>query len=120
MSSEIRPILFMLMSTLSLSFNGLAAKYLANSVSIQWLSFIRFLLPAIMVFGILSISKINLPTKEMWKPLVTRGISIATCQICFLVALEKLTLVESVVLFATGPLFIPVFEKLFFGVSING
>ncbi|WP_375749800.1 DMT family transporter [Vibrio sp. HN007] len=119
MPSEYRPALFMLVSTLSLSVNGLAAKYLAALVSTEWLSFIRFLIPAFLVFLILSFSKIRVPHRSMWTPLITRGISIAACQVCFLIALEKLTLVESVVLFATGPLFIPLLERIFFGVKVR-
>ena len=48
-----------------------------------------------------------------------RAVCIAACQVCFIYALMHLSLVESVVLFSTGPLFIPLLEKLMFSVSLS-
>lgn len=114
-----RPIIFMLFSTLSLSLSALAAKYLSDQLSIELLSLMRFLIPAVVIFIVLSFSKITIPKRAMWGTLAIRAVTVTACQLCFLLALGSLTLVESVVLFGTGPLFIPLLEKLFFGVTIK-
>lgn len=55
----------------------------------------------------------------MWKPLVMRAIFMVACQWCFLTSLQTLTLIEGIVLFSTGPLFIPLLEKLIFGTKVH-
>lgn len=119
MSPSLRPALFMLSSTLSLSFTGLLTKYLAGEINIQALSFLRFFVPALMLAGLMLCTRFKAPTSSMWKPMWLRAFCIAACQICFIYSLQHLTLVESVVLFSTGPLFIPVLEKLIFKVSLS-
>ena len=119
MLRQYSPALFMLSSTLSLSISGLLSKYLAEQVTPEWLVFLRFLLPAIVLFFVLSMSKIKRPSKDMLKPLLTRSACISVCQMCFIYALTHLSLVESVVLFGTGPLFIPVLEKLIFSTPMR-
>ncbi|PWI32542.1 EamA family transporter [Vibrio albus] len=109
----------MLTSTFSLSLTGLFAKQLTGTMSVGLLSFLRFLIPAVLLLAIVWASKLTLPPRSLLKPIIIRALCIAGCQICFLISLETLSLVESVVLFATGPLFIPVLEKLFFKVDIQ-
>ncbi|MDW2266201.1 DMT family transporter, partial [Vibrio sp. 1557] len=55
---------------------------------------------------------IKLPKSTELKPTLLRALCIGLSQLCFIASLQTLTLVESVVLFATGPLFMPVIEKL--------
>ncbi|NOJ12525.1 DMT family transporter [Vibrio splendidus] len=119
MSDITKATTFMLLSTFSLSLSGLVAKYLSETMPISLLSFVRFLLPSLFLFLFLTFYKINKPTREMWKPLVMRAIFMVACQWCFLTSLQTLTLVEGVVLFSTGPLFIPLLEKLIFGTKIH-
>lgn len=139
MPNHFKPVIFMLSSTFSLSITGLLAKYLSDQISPAVLSFLRFSVPCILLFiflitinvknkrksvsvnrePLIAIPKKRLPPKLMHFPIVTRALCIAACQICFLVSLQSLSLVESVVLFSTGPLFIPVLEKLIFGVKIS-
>lgn len=118
MSKNSHAIAFMLLSTFSLSFTGLIAKYLSQILSVEELSFIRFAAPALLLFALLSMKTIRTFSWLTFKPLVIRGLCIAACQVCFLLSLQTLTLVESIVLFSTGPLFIPVLEKLIFGTRI--
>jgi drug/metabolite transporter (DMT)-like permease len=55
----------------------------------------------------------------MAKLLVVRALCIGACQLCFIYALNKLSLVESVVLFGTGPIFIAVLEKVIFNIKLH-
>ncbi|MEZ9657682.1 MULTISPECIES: DMT family transporter [unclassified Vibrio] len=119
MSDITKATTFMLLSTFSLSLSGLMAKYLSEVMPTSLLSFVRFLLPSLFLFLFLTFYKISKPTREMWKPLVMRAIFMVACQWCFLTSLQTLTLVEGVVLFSTGPLFIPLLEKLIFATKIH-
>ncbi|PML45304.1 hypothetical protein BCT76_03295 [Vibrio tasmaniensis] len=119
MSDITKATAFMLLSTFSLSLSGLMAKYLSVSMPVSFLSFVRFLLPSLILFLFLMFYKITKPSLDMWKPLVMRAIFMVACQWCFLTSLQTLTLVEGVVLFSTGPLFIPLLEKLMFGTKIH-
>lgn len=119
MSDITKATTFMLLSTFSLSLSGLMAKYLSETMPISLLSFVRFFLPSLFLFLFLMLYKITKPSLDMWKPLVMRAIFMVACQWCFLTSLQTLTLVEGVVLFSTGPLFIPLLEKLMFGTKIH-
>ncbi|MFW1427503.1 DMT family transporter [Vibrio parahaemolyticus] len=107
-----KPIVFMLMSTLSLSVTGLLAKQLSEALSVTMFSFLRFFLPAVILLLVLIPKGIKLPKSTELKPTLLRALCIGLSQLCFIASLHTLTLVESVVLFATGPLFMPVIEKL--------
>ncbi len=107
-----KPIVFMLMSTLSLSVTGLLAKQLSEALSVTMFSFLRFFLPAFILLLVLIPKGIKLPKSTELKPTLLRALCIGLSQLCFIASLQTLTLVESVVLFATGPLFMPVIEKL--------
>ncbi|EJG0646727.1 TPA: DMT family transporter [Vibrio parahaemolyticus] len=107
-----KPIVFILMSTLSLSVTGLLAKQLSEALSVTMFSFLRFFLPALILLLVLIPKGIKLPKSTELKPTLLRALCIGLSQLCFIASLQTLTLVESVVLFATGPLFMPVIEKL--------
>ncbi|ELA9844459.1 DMT family transporter [Vibrio parahaemolyticus] len=107
-----KPIVFMLMSTLSLSVTGLLAKQLSEALSVTMFSFLRFFLPAVILLLVMIPKGIKLPKSTELKPTLLRALCIGLSQLCFIASLQTLTLVESVVLFATGPLFMPVIEKL--------
>ncbi|HCE2146668.1 TPA: DMT family transporter [Vibrio parahaemolyticus] len=107
-----KPIVFMLMSTLSLSVTGLLAKQLSEALSVTMFSFLRFFLPAVILLLVLIPKGIKLPKSTELKSTLLRALCIGLSQLCFIASLQTLTLVESVVLFATGPLFMPVIEKL--------
>ncbi|EHR7859049.1 DMT family transporter [Vibrio parahaemolyticus] len=107
-----KPIVFMLMSTLSLSVTGLLAKQLSEALSVTMFSFLRLFLPALILLLVLIPKGIKLPKSTELKPTLLRALCIGLSQLCFIASLQTLTLVESVVLFATGPLFMPVIEKL--------
>ncbi|EHK9062646.1 DMT family transporter [Vibrio parahaemolyticus] len=107
-----KPIVFMLMSTLSLSVTGLLVKQLSEALSVTMFSFLRFFLPALILLLVLIPKGIKLPKSTELKPTLLRALCIGLSQLCFIASLQTLTLVESVVLFAAGPLFMPVIEKL--------
>lgn len=113
MKEENKPILFMLMSTLSLSVTGLLAKQLSDELSVTMFSFLRFFTPALILLVMLRFRNLKLPTIDTIKPILLRAFFIGMCQLCFIASLQTLTLVEGVVLFATGPLFMPIVERLF-------
>tara|TARA_Y100001956_G_scaffold78105_1_gene89379 strand:+ start:168 stop:959 length:792 start_codon:yes stop_codon:yes gene_type:complete len=71
----------------------------------------------ILIFVLLP--KIRIPERRLMKPLWLRALCIGLCQICFIYSLQHLSLVESVVLFSTGPMFIPLLEKLIFSVRVS-
>jgi drug/metabolite transporter (DMT)-like permease len=119
MSTEYKAALLMLCSTLSLSITALAAKYLTGEFSLLTLLFLRLFIPATLMLSLVASIKFVLPKKNLIKPIMTRAVCVVGCQMCFLASLTQLTLVESVVLFATGPLFIPVLERVFFGIKIK-
>ncbi|MGF1753602.1 DMT family transporter [Vibrio makurazakiensis] len=119
MSKNFQSTTFMLLSTFSLSFTGLLAKYLSQAMPIELLGFLRFAVPAAMLFVVLFFIRLRSFPLTAYKPLLVRGICISACQVCFLLSLQRLTLVESIVLFSSGPLFIPVLEKLIFGARIS-
>ncbi|APX09336.1 EamA family transporter [Vibrio campbellii] len=113
MKEEKKPVIFMLMSTLSLSVTGLLAKQLSDDLSVTMFSFLRFFTPALLLLVMLRFRNLNLPTIDTIKPILLRAFFIGMCQLCFIASLQTLTLVEGVVLFATGPLFMPIVERLF-------
>ena len=119
MSILLSPTMFMLSSTFSLSLTGLLTKYLSEYFDANLLSFIRFTLPALLLFFCFVSRPIRRPTQHENLPLWIRAFCIGACQVCFIYSLNHLSLVESVVLFGTGPLFIPLLEKLIFSVSLS-
>ncbi|GAL04074.1 metabolite transporter (DMT) superfamily [Photobacterium aphoticum] len=120
MPSDLRAVIFMLISTFSLSLNGLMGKVLSQSFSTDVLGFLRFFLPALIMLGILAYQGWAFPTRDTARPIIIRALCVVGSQMCFLYALTTLTLVESVVLFSTGPLFIPVLEKLLYRTPLKG
>ncbi|UTV29471.1 DMT family transporter [Photobacterium atrarenae] len=119
MTTDFRPVLLMLASTFSLSLNGLLAKWLTDSFSIETLGFLRFILPAVFMLAMLKVSGWVVPARSHWRSITLRSLCIIGSQICFLIALNTLTLIESVVLFSTGPLFIPLLEKMIFKTPVR-
>lgn len=118
MSNKFLPVLFMLSSTASLSVTGLLTKYLTTELPLSLLTVLRFAIPSLLLIAVLAMTRLRLPDRSMYKPLAMRALCLAACQLCFIYSLQHLSLVESVVLFSTGPLFIPLLEKLIFGVRM--
>lgn len=119
MSILLSPTTFMLLSTFSLSLTGFVTKYLSDHIDANLLSFLRFVLPALILVLLFIQRPMRLPSSKENIPLSIRALCIAACQICFIYSLKHLSLVESVVLFGTGPLFIPLLEKLIFSVHLS-
>ncbi|MCG9595451.1 DMT family transporter [Vibrio sp. Isolate25] len=119
MPSQLYPVLFMLSSTFSLSLTGLFSKFLSEHFDANLLSFLRFILPAMVLILAFCGKDVRWPDRNEQRPIWLRALCIGACQVCFVYSLQHLTLVESVVLFGTGPLFIPLLEKLIFSISIG-
>lgn len=119
MPISLYPVLFMLLSTLTLSISSLLTKYLSAHLAAQWIGFSRFALPAVILLTYLAVKGSRMPDSRMYRSLLIRSISIAGSQMCFIYSLQVLSLVESVVLFSTGPLFIPLLERVMFGVKLR-
>ncbi|MCQ8877474.1 DMT family transporter [Pseudoalteromonas shioyasakiensis] len=119
MPLHFKPSLFMLLSTFTLSINGLLSKLLTEYFDDALLVLLRLLVPAIIMLLIVMLAKWAVPNKEQWRPLFIRAVFIASCQSCFMLALSRLSLIEAVVLFSTGPLFIPFIERILFSTKLS-
>lgn len=103
MPNHVLPVLFMLLSTFSLSLTGLLTQYLSHIIPITLLGFLRFIIPALFLLVAMKLTHFRWPQRNMWFSLLIRAVCIAGSQLCFIYALQSLSLVESVVLFSTGP-----------------
>lgn len=119
MPNQMYPVLFMLSSTFSLSLTGLFSKFLSQHLEPSLFGFLRFFLPMSLILVFAMLPKIRIPERDLMKPMWLRAVCIGLCQICFIYSLQHLSLVESVVLFSTGPMFIPLLEKLIFSVRVS-
>ena len=119
MTLNSRASVFMLLSTFTLALNSFIAKLLTDYFSTSEVVFLRVFLPAIIMLALAAGIKWQLPNKSAWRTFAIRAIFIVLCQNCFLVALNTLTLVEAVILFSTGPLFIPLIERVLFKTKLN-
>ena len=114
-----RPSMFMLLSTFTLALNGLLAKLLIIHFSDAVLVMLRLLIPALVMLLLAACSRWVMPNIAAWRAFTLRAIFIASCQSCFMLALSHLSLIEAVVLFSTGPLFIPLLERFFYKTKIS-
>lgn len=119
MPNQMYLVLFMLSSTFSLSLTGLFSKFLSQHLEPSLFGFLRFFLPMSLILVFAMLPKIRIPERDLMKPMWLRAVCIGLCQICFIYSLQHLSLVESVVLFSTGPMFIPLLEKLIFSVRVS-
>ncbi len=119
MSFSIKPVGFMLASTCSLSLTSLIAKLLTGYMSTELLNLLRFILPAMLMVWLMMMTSWEVPKRKDLPALMMRALFITLTQLCFIYALTTLSLVETVVLFSTGPLFIPLLEKLMFGTKVK-
>ncbi|WP_089124141.1 DMT family transporter [Vibrio algivorus] len=113
------PLLLMILSTLCLSLSGFVAKYLEEIVPINVLLIARLFIPAsIMLVAALWV-KASVPCLRETLVISRRSVFIALTQFCFFSALVNLSLIELAVLFSTGPLFIPLIERVLYGVKLS-
>lgn len=114
------PLWLMILSTLCLSLSGFVAKYLEEIIPINLLLIARLIIPAmIMLVAALVWAKASFPALREVLVISRRSIFIALTQFCFFSALVNLSLIELAVLFSTGPLFIPVLERVLYGVKLS-
>lgn len=118
MPNNLLSIVFMLSSTLSLSLSGLLGKHLVGYLTSPTLTFLRFVIPGLLLLLFFGAKARTFPG-PYWRYCLSRAFCMAASHGCFLTSLQELTLVESVVLFSTGPIFIPVLEKLLYRVKFQ-
>ncbi|EGR0268107.1 DMT family transporter [Vibrio alginolyticus] len=113
------PLLLMILSTLCLSLSGFVAKYLEGIVPVNVLLIARLFIPAAIMLVVALWVKASVPSFRETLIISRRSVFIALTQFCFFSALVNLSLIELAVLFSTGPLFIPVIERVFYGVKLS-
>lgn len=114
MLKSVYSVIFMLFSTFCLSLSGLLCKLVSDEYSPESLTFVRYLIPIVLLGGWMLKKHITWPSKSERRMLWIRGACMGAGQMCFMFALQHLSLVECVVLFSTGPLFIPIMERIAF------
>ncbi len=113
------PLLLMVLSTLCLSLSGFVAKSLESVIPIDLLLIARLLIPAFLMLLAAAFVKATIPNIRETIVIGRRSVFIALTQFCFFSALVNLSLIELAVLFSTGPLFIPVIERILYGVKLS-
>ncbi|KNH11880.1 hypothetical protein ACS79_14950 [Vibrio lentus] len=113
------PLLLMILSTLCLSLSGFVAKSLEGIVPINVLLITRLFIPAVIMLMVALWVKASVPSFRETLVISRRSAFIALTQFCFFSALVNLSLIELAVLFSTGPLFIPVIERVLYGVKLS-
>ncbi len=93
----------MLLSTLTLALNGLVTQLLTPMLPIILLLFLRLLLPGCLMLATARARFWHYVSFSALKNVMLRAVFITLCQGFFILALYKLTLIEAVVLFSTGP-----------------
>lgn len=114
-------ILYMLFSAVGLSFFGLFVKLGTASLSFFFLTFLRFLIPLILILPYV-LWKVGIPKFSQlgnFRLQVGRVGCILIYQYGIFYYLTKATLLDATVLQNTAPLFIPVIERIFMGHSIK-
>ena len=109
----------MLLSTLTLALNGLVTQLLTPMLPIILLLFLRLLLPGCLMLATARARFWHYVSFSALKNVMLRAVFITLCQGFFILALYKLTLIEAVVLFSTGPLFIPLLESVVYKREID-
>lgn len=113
------PIWLMLLSILCLSLSSFFAKLLADVVLLNILLLVRLGVPATIMLVFSYCRRAKYPDLSTLKILGKRSVFIALAQLCFFMSLTQLSLIEVAVLFSTGPLFIPLIEKLLYSKAIS-
>lgn len=113
------PLLLMILSTLCLSLSGFVAKCLEGIIATDLLLVARLSIPAAIMLAAALWIKASFPALTEMLVISRRSVFIALTQFCFFTALVQLSLIELAVLFSTGPLFIPVIERVLYGVRLS-
>lgn len=77
MPNHVLPVLFMLLSTFSLSLTGLLTQYLSHIIPITLLGFLRFIIPALFLLVAMKLTHFRWPQRNMWFSLLIRAVCIA-------------------------------------------
>jgi drug/metabolite transporter (DMT)-like permease len=118
--SYLKAILLTLVCGLFLSLIGLVGKQITQQLSIMPFIVIRFAMPAAFLALIIIITKQNFNIQWRYRKLyLFRAISMLLCQYCYFYYLQHNSLLNSTLLFCTGPLFVPLIARVWPGVNIS-
>lgn len=113
-------VLYMLISTLLLSFSLILIKDLIDIYGIIYVLFLRYFIAFIILFWIIIISgvKVQISLNTLRK-FFTRSIVVVLSQYCLFIYLLNNTVLNGNLLFATGPVFIPIISMIFLKEKIS-
>lgn len=115
----------MLIAAASLALGGFTSQLLLNELSFTVVAWLRFLAPACMMWGFIFFKKENPFTVPSFKPILIRVLFALLTQYSFITSLSQGSLLVSILLMNTGPLFVPLISlglhktKLSVGVIAN-
>lgn len=110
---HLRPLLYMLISSVTLSIVALIAKLAGKHLILPLLIFIRFAAPAVFLFLYILFSEKSLIRKQPIYIHLIRAICVVLSQYAFFFYLIHSNLFNATLLLMTSPFFIPVLERLF-------
>lgn len=112
-------LVLMILSATLIAFASFAMKYLVAGVGIYLSMFISFIGGSILMWWIVSISSFTKIIPNGWRSISARVIFCFLAQIFLFVSLSKGSLLITILLFNTSPLFIPVIRFIFLKQNIS-
>ena len=109
----------MLLSSSLITFGSLARKYLINIDSVYTVMFVCFVGGSVLMWWIVSITSFQRIAPVSWKSILIRVFLGLFAQVLFFVSLSGGSLLITILLFNTSPLFIPVIRFIFLKKGIN-
>lgn len=110
---HLRPLIYMLLSSITLSVVALIAKLAGAHLVLPLLIFIRFAAPAVFLFIYIAASEKSLIRKQPIYIHVVRAVCVVLSQYAFFFYLIHSNLFNATLLLMTSPFFIPLLEQLF-------
>lgn len=110
---HLRPLIYMLLSSVTLSIVALIAKLAGAHLVLPLLIFIRFAAPAVFLLMYIAISEKSLIRKQPIYVHLIRAICVVLSQYAFFFYLIHSNLFNATLLLMTSPFFIPLLERIF-------
>jgi len=109
----------MIFSGVCITLCSLFVKQIGNRLDIATLTFFRLAIPAFLFYLISRLGYFKIAKVSDVKLHLIRAVSIVLCQYCFLYSLLHGSLFLSMLLFSTGPIFMPILSKFFLAADIS-
>lgn len=116
---HLRPLLYMLLSSVTLSIVALIGKLAGAHLILPLLIFIRFFAPAVFLFIYIAISERAFIRKQPLHIHIVRAVCVVLSQYAFFFYLIHSNLFNATLLLMTGPFFIPILERVFYKEKID-